>query len=49
MPAIAPPETDQPDVAESDTAAPAGPQTDDGQGDHGTAEPVDLVGALLAA
>ncbi|MFD5900885.1 hypothetical protein ACFWHG_05225 [Streptomyces microflavus] len=49
MPAIAPPETDQPEVAESDTADPDAPQTDDDQGDHGTAEPVDLVGALLAA
>ncbi|SCE19855.1 hypothetical protein [Streptomyces sp. OspMP-M43] len=49
MPAIAPPETDQPDVAESDTAAPDAPQTNDGQGDHGSPVPVDLVGLLLAA
>ncbi|MFJ7061112.1 hypothetical protein ACIQVA_25875 [Streptomyces microflavus] len=49
MPAIAPPETDRPDVIESDTDDPNAPQTDDDQGDHGTAVPVDLVGALLAA
>ncbi|MDJ1644514.1 hypothetical protein [Streptomyces pakalii] len=46
MPAIAPPETDQPEVIESDTDSPDAPQADD---DHGTAVPVDLVGALLAS
>lgn len=47
MPAIAPPETDEPDVIESDTADPNAPQTDDPG--EGTAVPVDLVGAQLAA
>ncbi|MYT96840.1 MULTISPECIES: hypothetical protein [unclassified Streptomyces] len=48
MPAIAPPETEQPEVTESDTDTPDAPQTGD-QDDTGTAVPVDLVGALLAA
>lgn len=48
MPAIAPPEADEPEGIESDTDTPDAPQTDDGQ-DGGTAVPVDLVGALLAA
>ncbi|MDT0488563.1 MULTISPECIES: hypothetical protein [Streptomyces] len=47
MPTIAPPETDEPEVIESDTADPNGPGTD--EDDQGTAEPLDLVGALLAA
>ncbi|MEU4918945.1 hypothetical protein AB0G29_06185 [Streptomyces parvus] len=46
MPATAPPETDQPEVIESDT--PDAPQTGD-QDDTGTTVPVDLVGALLAS
>ncbi|MFE2977489.1 hypothetical protein [Streptomyces sp. NPDC059258] len=48
MPAIAPPEADEPEGIESDTDDPNTPQTDDDQ-DGGTAVPVDLVGAQLAA